>query len=74
VPLMKIDCFLIVLSVKSICTNLDSLSFLPHFFVQIATLFTAHCSTQVEFSRVSPTAMTAVSSVNVAIVLFNVLP
>jgi hypothetical protein len=36
-------------------------------------LFTADCSFLVEFSTVSPTAVTAVSSANVAMVLFNVV-
>jgi hypothetical protein len=31
VPLMKIGCCLILLFVKSICTDLDSLSFIRHF-------------------------------------------
>jgi hypothetical protein len=44
VPLMKIDCCLILLFVKSICTDLDSLSFIRHFLVQIATLLAADCS------------------------------
>jgi hypothetical protein len=43
------------------------------FFVQIATLFTADYSFLVEFPIVSPTAMTAVSSANVAMVLFGVV-
>jgi hypothetical protein len=36
------------LFVKSLCTNLDSLSFIRHFLVQIATLLTADCSFLVE--------------------------
>jgi hypothetical protein len=51
---------------------LDSLSFIRHFLVQIATLLTADCSFLVEISTVSPTTMTAVSSANVAMVLFDV--
>jgi hypothetical protein len=34
-------------------------------------LFTVDCNFPVEFSTVSPTAMTAVSSANVAMVLFQ---
>jgi hypothetical protein len=41
VPLMKIGCSLILLFVKSICTDLDSLISIRHFLVQIATLLTA---------------------------------
>jgi hypothetical protein len=52
---------------------LDSLSFIRHFLVQIATLLTAYCSFLVEISTVSPIAMTVVSSANVAIVLFDVV-
>jgi hypothetical protein len=59
-PLMKIDCCLIVV-VKSICTDLDSLSFIRHFLVQIVTLLTAYCSFLVELSTISPIAMIAVS-------------
>jgi hypothetical protein len=43
------------------------------FVVQMATLLTADCSFLVEFSTVSPTAMTAASSANVAVVLFDVV-
>jgi hypothetical protein len=43
VPLMKIGYCLILLFVKSICTNLDSLSFIHDFLVQIATLLTDDC-------------------------------
>jgi hypothetical protein len=43
VPLMKIGCCLILLFVKSICTDLDSLSFIRHFLVQIATLLRVDC-------------------------------
>jgi hypothetical protein len=50
------------LFVKSICTDLDSLSFIHHFLVQIATLLTADCSFLVEISTVSPIVMTVVSS------------
>jgi hypothetical protein len=42
-------------------------------FVLIATLFTIDCSFRVELPTVSPTAMTAVSSANVTVVLFNVV-
>jgi hypothetical protein len=73
VPLMKIGCCLILLFVKSVCTDLDSLSFIRHFLVQIATLLTAANSFLVEISTVSPIAMTAVSCVNVVIVLFDVV-
>jgi hypothetical protein len=73
VPLKKIGCCLILLSVKSICTDLDSLSFIRHFIVQIATLLTADCSFLVEISTVSPIAMTVVSFANVAMVLFDVV-
>jgi hypothetical protein len=73
VPLMKIGCCLILLFVKSICTDLDLLSFIRRFIVQIATLLTADCSFLVEISVVSPIAMTAVSSANVAMVLFDVV-
>jgi hypothetical protein len=62
VPLMKIDCCLILLFVKSICTDLDSLSFIRHFLVKIAILLTVDSSFLVEISTVSPIAMTAVSS------------
>jgi hypothetical protein len=70
---MKIGCCLILLFVKSICTDLDSLTFIRHFLVQIATLLTADCTFLVEISTVSPIAMTAVSSANVAMVLFDVV-
>jgi hypothetical protein len=36
-------------------------------------MFTVDCSFLVEFSTVSPTAMTVVSSANVAMVLFDVV-
>jgi hypothetical protein len=72
-PMMNIGCCVIFLFVKSICTDLDSLSLIRHLFVQIATLFTTDYSFLVELSTVSPTAMTAVSSANVAVVLFNVV-
>jgi hypothetical protein len=42
-------------------------------FVQMATLFIADCSFLVVFQTVSPTVMTAVSSANVAMVLFDVV-
>jgi hypothetical protein len=45
----------------------------PFFFVQIATLFTAHCSFLVEISTFSPITMTVVSSTNVVMVLFDVV-
>jgi hypothetical protein len=61
------------LFVKSICTDLDSLSFIRHFPVHIATLLTAYCSFLVELSTVSPIAMPAVSSANVAMVLSDVV-
>jgi hypothetical protein len=54
-------------------TDLDSFSFIRHFLVQIATLLTADRSFLVEISTVSPIAMTAVSSANVAMVLFDVV-
>jgi hypothetical protein len=73
VPLMKIGCCLILLFVKSICTDFDSLSFIRHFLVQIAILLTADCSFLVEIPTVSPIAMTAVSSAKVAMVLFDVV-
>jgi hypothetical protein len=41
--------------------------------VQIAILFRADCNFLVEFSIDSPTAMTAVSSANVAVVLYSVV-
>jgi hypothetical protein len=63
----------IFLFVKSICTDLDSLSFICHFLVQIVTLLTADCNFLVEISAVTPIAMTAVSSGNVAMVLFDVV-
>jgi hypothetical protein len=47
--------------------------FFCHFLVQIATLMTADCSFLVEISAVSRIAMTAVSSANVAMVLFDVV-
>jgi hypothetical protein len=47
--------------------------FYSPFFVQIASLLTADCSFLVEISTVSPIAMTAVSSANVAMVLFDVV-
>jgi hypothetical protein len=47
--------------------------FFRHFLVQIATLLTADCSFLFEISTVSPIAMTAVSSANVAVVLFDVV-
>jgi hypothetical protein len=50
VPLMKIGCCLILLVVKSVCTDLDSLSFIRHFYVQIATLLTADCSFLVDIT------------------------
>jgi hypothetical protein len=65
VPLMKIGCCLILLFVKSICTDLDSLSFIRHFLDQIVTLLTADCSFLLEISMVSLIAITAVSSANV---------
>jgi hypothetical protein len=71
VPLMKIGCCLITLFVKSVCTDLDSLGFIRHFLFQIMTLLTADCSFLVEHSAVSPIAMTAVSSTNMAMVLFD---
>jgi hypothetical protein len=71
VPLMKTGCCLIFLFVKSVCTDLDSLSFIRHFLYQIATLLRADCSFLVEISTVFPVAMTAVSFANVAIVLFD---
>jgi hypothetical protein len=43
------------------------------FSCQIATLLTADCSFLVEISTVSLIAMTAVSSANVAMVLFDVV-
>jgi hypothetical protein len=52
---------------------LDSLSFIRHFIAQIATLLTADYSFLVELSTVFPIAMTAVSSANVAMVLFGVV-
>jgi hypothetical protein len=73
VPLMKIGYRLIFLFVKSVCTDLDSLCFIRHFLVQIATLLTADCNFLVEISTDSPIAMTAVSSANVAMVLFDVV-
>jgi hypothetical protein len=45
-----------LLFVKSICTDLDSLSFIPQFFVKIAILLTADRSFLVELSTVSPIA------------------
>jgi hypothetical protein len=65
--------WLIFLFGKSICTDLDSLSFIRHFLGQIATLLTADCSFQVELSTVSLFAMAAVLSANVAMVLFDVV-
>jgi hypothetical protein len=62
VPLMKIGCWLILLFVKSVCTDLDSLSFIRHFIVQIATLLTADCSFLVEISTVSPIVPTFVDT------------
>jgi hypothetical protein len=47
--------------------------FIRHFLVQIVTLLTADCSFLVEISTVSPITMTAVSSANVAMVLFDVV-
>jgi hypothetical protein len=41
--------------------------------VQIAILFRADCNFLVEFSSDSPTAMTAVSSANVAVVLYSIV-
>jgi hypothetical protein len=46
---------------------------LVHFLVQIATLLMAYCSFLVELSTVFLIAMTAVSSANVAMVLFDVV-
>jgi hypothetical protein len=62
----------IFLFVKSVCTDLDSLRFIHHFLVQIATLLTADCSFLLELPTVSAIAMTAVSPASVAMVLFNV--
>jgi hypothetical protein len=47
--------------------------FYSHFLVQIATLLTGDCSFLVELSKVPLIAMTAVSSANVAMVLFDVV-
>jgi hypothetical protein len=69
---MKIG-YRIFLIVKSVCTDLDLLSFIRHFLVQIAILLTADCSFLVEISTVSPIVMTAVSSANVVMVLFDVV-
>jgi hypothetical protein len=73
VPLIKIGCCLNLLFVKSIYTVLYWLSFIRHFLVQIATLLTADYSFLVELSTVSPIVMTAVSSADVAMVLFDVV-
>jgi hypothetical protein len=73
VPLMNFVCFLVLLIVKSIYTDLYSLSFIRHFLVQIANWLTADFSFLVEMSMVSPIAMTALSSANVAMVLFAVV-
>jgi hypothetical protein len=62
-----------LLFVKSICTDLDSLSFIRRFLVQIATLLTADYSFLIEISTVSPIVMTAVSSANVAMMRDNFL-
>jgi hypothetical protein len=70
-PLMKIGRSVILLFVKLICTDLDSLSLIRHFLVQI--LSKADCNLMVELSAVSPTAITAVSSANVAVVLYCVV-
>jgi hypothetical protein len=51
---------------------LDSLSLIRHFLAHIVILFRADCNFLVEFSLDSPTAMTAVSSANVAVVLYTV--
>jgi hypothetical protein len=58
---MYIGRYVILLFVKSICTDLDSLSLIRHFSVQLAILFRADCNFLVELSSDSPTAMTAVS-------------
>jgi hypothetical protein len=47
--------------------------FYSPFFFQIAVLFIADYSFLIEFQTVSPIAMTAVSSANVAMVLFDVV-
>jgi hypothetical protein len=70
-PLMKIGRSVILLFVKLICT--DSLSLIRHFLVQLAILSRADCNLMGELSAVSPTAITAVSSANVAIVLYCVV-
>jgi hypothetical protein len=49
------------------------MNFIRHFFVLIATLFTADRSFLVELSVVSLIAMTVVSSANVGMVLFDVV-
>jgi hypothetical protein len=58
---------------KSLCTYLDSLTFIRYFLVQIVTSLSADCRFLVEHSAVSPNAMTAVSSANVAMVMFDVV-
>jgi hypothetical protein len=73
VSLMKIGCCLILLFVKSICSDFASLIYIRHFLVQTATLLTADCSFLVEHSTVSRIAITAVSSANVTMVLFDVV-
>jgi hypothetical protein len=47
-PLMKIGRSVILLFVKLICTDLDSLSLIRHFLVQIAILFKADCNLMVD--------------------------
>jgi hypothetical protein len=72
--LMKIGCCLIFLFVKATCAYLDSLSFIRNFlggpdgdFVYSLLQFSGWTF------NISPIAITAVSSANVAMVLFDVV-
>jgi hypothetical protein len=68
------DCLLSnLLACKVNTYRFGFVGFFRRFFVQIAILFRVDCSFLVEFSTVSPTAMTTVSSANAAMVLFNVV-
>jgi hypothetical protein len=54
VPLMKIGCCLILLFVKSICTDFDSLSFIRHFlFLFVEDIFSPciPSASQIHFSK-----------------------
>jgi hypothetical protein len=73
VPLMKTGCCLILLFVRSICTDLDSWNFIRYFLVQIVTSLTADCNFSSCTFNGLPYCQTAVSSANMAMVLFDVV-